>query len=194
MEDGTNKKRNVRPVEKSKLPFVTLLILAGLVVALLYAGYEYLRDDSGGTKELTDVAPDTSKEVVELDVYSQPSLVEPEPVQEETGAAAPVSVGAGEESYTHTIKSGDTFFSIGARYNLKPETVKSLNPSVSEPRAGQKLTVPIQAIHTVGAGDILRVVAGKYGITVDQLMKANGKTRNHAARGEKLVIPLKEKR
>ena len=48
--------------------------------------------------------------------------------------------------------------------------------------------------HTVGPGDVLRVVAQKYGISVQQLMDANGKTRNYAERGEKLIIPLGKKK
>jgi LysM repeat protein len=45
----------------------------------------------------------------------------------------------------------------------------------------------------VGPGDILRVVADKYGVTVEQIMAANKKTKNFAERGEKLIIPFPAK-
>jgi LysM repeat protein len=46
----------------------------------------------------------------------------------------------------------------------------------------------------VGPGDVLRVVASKYGISKDALMKANGKTKDFAERGEKLTIPFPDKK
>jgi LysM repeat protein len=57
-----------------------------------------------------------------------------------------------------------------------------------------RITVPVQAIHTVGPGDILRVVAKKYDVSLQALMKANGRTKNFAERGEKLVIPFSAKK
>ena len=204
MEEGHNKKRNVRPVEKSNLPTVTLFILTGIVLALFYVGYEYLSDSTGDTKELTQSTPDENKEIVSLDVYSQPSeveeVVEHKPKVEEKVVAAvkkeetKVAAPTAGEAYTHTVKSGETLFSVASRYNLKAESLKALNPNLDEAvKAGQKLKVRVQGIHTVGPGDILRVVAGKYGITVEQLMQANGKSKNFAERGEKLVIPFKSK-
>jgi LysM repeat protein len=52
----------------------------------------------------------------------------------------------------------------------------------------------VQAIHIVGPGDILRVVAEKYDVSLQALMKANGRTKNSAQRGEKLVIPFSVKK
>lgn len=100
------------------------------------------------------------------------------------------------ELTTHTVETGETFYGIANRYNVSGNTLKSSNPGV-EPggiKVGvTRLKIPVQGIHTVGPGDVLRVVAKKYNITVDQLMKANGKTKNFAQRGEKLVIPNKVK-
>ncbi|MFT6879802.1 MAG: LysM repeat protein, partial [Arcticibacterium sp.] len=81
------------------------------------------------------------------------------------------------------------------RYNLSVNTLELSNPSVSAQSlaAGSNLKIPVQAIHTVGAGDILRIVGGKYGITTKAIMTANGKTKNFSERGEKLIIPFKVK-
>ena len=96
---------------------------------------------------------------------------------------------------THEVKSGETFSSIASRYNLKTETLKGLNSSISDVKAGTtRLKVQVKAVHTVGPGDVLRVVAEKYGVTKSALMKANGKTRDFSERGEKLIIPFPEKK
>ncbi len=120
----------------------------------------------------------------------------PEPAKTETAPATPVKVAGGGATVTHTVADGQTFYGIANRYNVKWETLKKLNPEVEDVniKVGvTKLRIPVRAIHTVGPGDILRVVAQKYGVTVEQLMAANGKTKNSATRGEKLVIPYSTK-
>ena len=214
MEEENQKKRNVRPVEKSKLPGVTLVILSVLVLALLYVGYDYLKDDPGETVEVTNA--DSGGEVVSLDVYNEPSKVdvnsgkvpvpgvtapevkpEAEEKREARETSAPVSASSEGVSHTHTVAAGETLSSIATRYNLTMETLKALNPSVKDNaavKAGQKIKVRIKAIHTVGPGDILRVVGNRYGVSPDLIMRANNKAKNYAERGEKLVIPFAEKK
>lgn len=215
MEEEKQKKRNVRPVEKSKLPGITLVVLSVLVLALLYVGYDYLTDEPGDTSEVTNT--DSEREVVSLDVYNEPSQVDvnsgsvpvPGGAAPETKAKTEAAKEAKEEpapaassptegmAYTHTVGAGETLFSIATRYNLNTETLKSLNPSVKDNagvKAGQKINVRIKAVHTVGPGDILRVVGNKYGVSADLIMRANNKAKNNAVRGEKLVIPFAEKK
>ena len=102
------------------------------------------------------------------------------------------------EDLTHTIQAGETFYGLANRYNMKASTLKVLNPDIKDESKDIKsgvtrINVKIQAIHTVGPGDILRVVAKKYGISVDLLMAANKKKKNSAERGEKLIIPYANK-
>ena len=97
------------------------------------------------------------------------------------------------ESRTHIVQVGETFNGIANRYNLKVSTLQALNPSVSPNgvKVGStKLNVKVQGTHTVGAGDILRVVAKKYGVSVEQLMEVNKKKKNVSTRGEELIIPI----
>ena len=103
-----------------------------------------------------------------------------------------VVIPTGGETYTHTVGEGETFFGIANRFNIKKETLKAMNPNVDEAgiKVGvTKLKVRIKAIHTVGPGDILRVVGKKYNVPVSLIMQANKKTKNFAERGEKLIIP-----
>jgi LysM repeat protein len=222
-EEENTKKRNIRPKETSRLPLITLLTLLGIIVALFAVGWEYITDDVKGSEEVTDIVPDTASKFIPPPVSIEPELAEPdqiEPVEtslpEDVGAPVavqeppvkapepeknpePKPVNVGGTAITHTVRPGETFFGIANRYNLTSETLKSLNPQLSNTttdlKSGvTKLNVRVQAVHTVGPGDVLRVVAKKYGISVQALMDANGKTRNYAERGEKLIIPFGSKK
>lgn len=220
MEEEAPKKRNIRPEEGSKLPQITLLSLVVIIIALFVIGYEYITDDSKGSEEVTSTVPDTTSKLTALDVATEPLLAEPDIIEpgnseerEEMSAPSkeepapvvpkaepkPKSVDVGGVEITHTVKSGETFYGIANQYNLQSETLKALNPQINNVTADlksgvTKLNVRVKAVHTVGAGDVLRVVAKKYGISLELLMQANGKTRNYAERGEKLIIPFGAKK
>ncbi len=107
-----------------------------------------------------------------------------------------VTVKPGGVSSTYTVGAGETFYGVANRYNMKLSTLKALNPGVSESdvKAGiTKLNVKAMAVHTVGPGDLLRVVAQKYGVSKEALMRANKKSKDIANRGEKLIIPFPDK-
>lgn len=221
-EENT-KKRNIRPKEVSRLPLITLVTLLAIIVALFAVGWEYITDDVKGSEEVTDIVPDTAAKFIPAPVSIDPELAEPDRVEpaetslpedvgtpvavQEPPAAVPEPekkpepkpVNVGGTAIKHTVRPGDTFFGIANRYNLTSETLKSLNPTISNTTTDLKagvtqLNVRVQATHTVGPGDVLRVVAKKYGVSVQQLMDANGKTRNYAERGEKLIIPFGKKK
>lgn len=102
----------------------------------------------------------------------------------------------GGVSSSYTVGAGETFYGVANRYNMKVSTLKELNPGVSESdiKAGvTKLNVRVMAVHTVGPGDVLRVVAQKYGVSKEAIMRANRKEKDIATRGEKLIIPFPEK-
>jgi LysM repeat protein len=192
--------RNKRPQETSQnLPMAVLISLIGIVCLLLYIGWEMISDDAA---EISDLTPHSEvirehkpiEEIEEASLPAEETEVAPVPVKEETAVQKPQKVvDSNGKTTVHTVTGGETLFSIADRYNTSVETLQSYNTGTSANtlKPGNKLTVPVQAIHTVGPGDILRVVGGKYGVTVDALMKANGKTKNFAERGEKLIIPLK---
>lgn len=240
-------KRNRRPEESSKLPYISLGVLVLLIAGLLYVGYEYIADDAADVDELlntpldstgrelqpipgsnelpvaaastpaasedeqvTDqvssaedqVATPTPKpatdEVADKKPAKQPEIKKPEPPKETPKKPEPAPDLGGVE-ITHTVQAGETFYGIANRYNLNKNTLKSINPQIGDEakdvKSGvTKIKIKVQAVHTVGAGDILRVVAAKYGITVAQLMAANKKTKNISERGEKLIIPFPEKK
>ncbi len=237
----------------STLPAITLLVLAGLIVALLYVGYEYVADDTGGAEELTNVALDTTTRslasqgdpelITPLDTLSdttstpipvdlsqanppveEPStdatvedvaednrektegkptaeelekpVEKPKPVPADEKPVEKIAVKSGGVSSSHIVDAGETFYGIANRYNMKLSTLKELNPDVTEDQVKSgvtKLKVKAMAVHTVGAGDVLRVVAQKYGVSKEAIMRANGKSKDLATRGERLIIPFPEK-
>ncbi|MPR32672.1 LysM peptidoglycan-binding domain-containing protein [Salmonirosea aquatica] len=218
-EEETPRKRNIRPKETSRLPLITLLTLLAIIVALFAVGWEYITDDVTGSEEVTDIVPDTTSKFIPPSVDTEPDLAEPERVEPaetslpedvgtpvavqeppaETPAPEKKTVDVGGTAITHTVRPGETFFGIANKYNLSTETLKALNPQLSNTttdlKSGvTKLNVRVQAVHTVGPGDVLRVVAKKYGISLQLLMEANGKTRNYSERGEKLIIPFGKKK
>ena len=133
--------------------------------------------------------PTETKPVVEKPKVETPKVEKPK----ETPKAV---VPTGGEFYTHTVGEGETFFGIANRYNIKKETLKAMNPTIDESgiKVGvTKLKIRVKAIHTVGPGDIIRVVGTKYGVSQTLIMQANKKTKNVAQRGEKLIIPYAEK-
>lgn len=210
MDDIKPKKRNVKPEESSNLPMITLGVLVFLVVALLYTGYEYITNDTSSAEELTNVVPsyiESDEEEIDEPIAEELAssesvatvIAKPEAKKKEAVATTEkvdlAKVGGVDRK--HTVQAGETFYGIANKYNLSVATLKALNPTIKESdlKSGTtKLNVKIQAVHTVGPGDVLRVVASKYGVTKEQIMQANGKTKDFAQRGEKLIIPLKEKK
>lgn len=107
-----------------------------------------------------------------------------------------VSEGNAATLDTYTVKAGDTLYSIANKYGLTVNELKQLNNLTSDILSiGQVLNVSNSVVstpsntYTVKSGDSLYSIAKKYGITVDALKSANGKTSNLLSIGEILVIP-----
>ncbi|MFN8344237.1 MAG: LysM domain-containing protein [Spirosomataceae bacterium] len=149
-------------------------------------------DDNASTAPAEDEKVATKPPKPEEEEEKKPEAKEPEKPK-------PAAVDPGGIEITHTVQAGETFYGIANRYNLRSATLKGLNSNIQDESKDVKsgvtrLKIRVQAIHTVGPGDILRVVAEKYGVTVEQIMAANKKTKNFAERGEKLIIPFPDKK
>jgi LysM repeat protein len=133
-----------------------------------------------------DISPDTTKasDTTSVDLAQQKKEAEAEVVPVEPVVAEPAG-----KSYSYQSTSGETAASIATRFGLTEDQVKAMNPGGV--KSGAKVKVKIQAMHTVGPGDVLRVVAEKYKVSKKSLMEANHKKEDITLRGEQLVIPLK---
>lgn len=167
---------------------------------------------AGQTDNPEDLLPDTTNTPAPVDLSQAPAPVDSSVADRSAGNVPDNDEGDGDEAKpekkpeppvkpkgptsSYTVGDGETFYGVANRMNMKVATLKALNPGVSENgiKSGvTKLKVRVKAIHTVGPGDVLRVVAEKYGVSKEAIMKANRKTKDFAARGEKLIIPLPEK-
>lgn len=202
-------KTKSRAKQSIDFPLILLGVLLTIVAVLIFIGYDYLRDEAPNAPAIVVNTPEANapaekkeesieKVAVKNDnerpkknekIEKKASSTLPAPVKKET-SKAPLPEG---KTITHLVKTGETFSAVARRYHLSDQTLKSLNPGIKETDVKAnvtKLKIRIKAVHTVGPGDVLSKVAAKYGVSKTLIMAANGKTKDYAARGETLIIPL----
>lgn len=202
--------------ENSKLPIITLGILLLTLVGLIAVGFEHFvspnKDEliraekfvepEEESTEAVQVEIDSTEDAADSLIVPKDSIIgksEDEELAEqkkeaEAEVVPEVATPAGK-SHAITVEKGETFSAVARKFGLKVDQLKALNPGVNPDgiKSGStKLNVKIQALHTVGPGDILRVVAEKYGVSKQAIMEANHKKDDVTLRGEVLIIPLKK--
>lgn len=111
--------------------------------------------------------------------------------------AAPPETSQGN-LVTYVVKSGDTLASLARTYRTTVADILETNPGIS---SAQRLQVgvtlyipegtnPDLRTHVVRSGENLASIALKYGVTVQELVNANGLTNpNKILVGQVLIIP-----
>ena len=107
-------------------------------------------------------------------------------------------------STTYTVKAGDTLYAIALRYGVTVQQIVTANniTNANLISIGQVLTIPgtgtpttpttptTGTSYTVKAGDTLYAIALRYGVTITQLVNANGIANPNLIRvGQVLIIP-----
>ena len=118
----------------------------------------------------------------------------------------------GKVCYSHIVLERQTLFSISKAYNVSIEDIYKYNPSVKENglKKNSILIIPcedlaveepekknevkeetqqVERIHVVKWFEDLDVIAEKYGVSVEAIMKANGLTGRKLTKRQKLIIP-----
>ncbi|GGI40773.1 LysM peptidoglycan-binding domain-containing protein [Mammaliicoccus stepanovicii] len=106
-----------------------------------------------------------------------------------SGVAALATHHDAEASTQHTVKNGESLWTIADQYGASVEELKSsnnisgnmifpgqvitVNGSQSAGGSGSQATATSGSTYTVKNGDSLAVIAQQNGVTVDQLMKSN---------------------
>lgn len=104
----------------------------------------------------------------------------------------------------YTVQKGDSLWSIANKYDTTVETIKKLNNlSGTTLQINQQLLIPkeedldinvgenSQIIYKVKSGDSLWKIANSYGITVDELKKANNLSSDLLSINQELIVPVK---
>ena len=100
---------------------------------------------------------------------------------------------------TYVVQRGDTLYAIANSYGVSVDEIKRLNNlSSNNLSIGQELLIPTDKtitetnyeVYTVVSGDTLYSIANRYGISVDDIKRANNLTSNFLSIGQRLQIPL----
>jgi len=117
---------------------------------------------------------------------------------------APSTPAPAEPTFTYVVGPGDTLFSIARRYDSTVEVLVDLNSlaSADDIQVGQELNIPgtaptpipteppVTTVHVVLGGETLHTIALRYGVTVTDVMAANGITNpDRIYIGQRLTIP-----
>ncbi|UUX32733.1 muramidase family protein [Fundicoccus culcitae] len=114
---------------------------------------------------------------------------------------APIDASA--QSATHTVQAGEYLLSIANQYGVTVEELRVWNGltndmidvgdvlalyGTSTGNTGSSDSTNSTGVHTVQAGQTLYDIAGRYGITVSELMAWNGLTSSMIDVGDQLVL------
>ena len=106
----------------------------------------------------------------------------------------------GEQSYVmHEVDPKETLFGISRRYQASVGDIVNANDVLKAGlQIGQTIRIPFvsksalpagTSLHKVGSGETLFFISKKYGVTVEELMKANELKGNDLSVGQSLLIP-----
>ena len=113
--------------------------------------------------------------------------------------ASDVPRGHGDEEpapdgFVYVVRSGDTLSDVAVRFGVTLEALLAANPGLDADRirAGQELRIVNglrRLVHTVQRGESLSVIAARYEVRIDELLRWNARLdRNRVAAGRELVI------
>src|SRR5689334_15878770 len=99
----------------------------------------------------------------------------------------------GEFVFNYTVKSGESLFSIAAKYQVPLDTVRNANGLTDSTLVpGQALLIPTD-VYIVQPGDSLFMISQMSTLPVQALRAANGLTSDRLSVGMRLYLPPRTK-
>ncbi len=144
-----------------------------------------------GTRVAGTAAPGAAKGTTTAGSAATPGTPVPPtpiPLQSTQATAAPAGTAqagtaAGTQTWTYTVQAGDTLSQITGKLNVSRDAILALNPGLNPDvlAAGQQIKIPGElppeyggyGSYTVQSGDTLASLAGRFGMTVQELQTAN---------------------
>lgn len=161
-------------------------------------------------QRLTIPVPGTSTSTPTVPPAATPTAtsgVTPGGTPDVTPAATPSPTATAGPKY-HTVELGDTLAKIARTYGVSSSAIVAANnlasadliyvgqrlvipePGGTSTKSGTPIALPTPTIHVVQPGEILSVIAKRYGTTVDKLVDINGLGSPDKLRvGMRLLIP-----
>lgn len=92
----------------------------------------------------------------------------------------------------YKIDKGDNFYRLGIRFNVTVQYLEEVNNvQAKRLRLGQRIRVPVRALHKVAIGENLSLIAQKYQVPVKDIIKANRfDNADNLKEGMEIYIPL----
>ncbi|MDD2563197.1 MAG: LysM peptidoglycan-binding domain-containing protein [Salinivirgaceae bacterium] len=171
-----------------------LIIVVGSVFAIalfvMLYGTIFNSNDLSSADPLFSKPNKTEKEVKNPD----PVALQPSP-KEEKKKISEAPVEPESTIFEYRVQKGDTFFQLSLRFNVPVKQLETLNNmNGSQLRFGQRLKIPVRAIHTVKPGESFSLIGQKYQVSVSDLMHVNSiKDETQLKVGASIIIPLSAK-
>lgn len=202
----------LRPLDRHWVRYVRLaLLLAAVLIAWRILawqedGYKAAASAAGSgavlqslpaSSSLGELTPtaEAGQVRVPIVVLSPTPTATPTPIPTPTPTPEPTPA-------THVVRPGETLTRISELYDVRVSVIVELNdiPDPNNLEVGQRLRLPegtevpeqedAPGPYTVQQGDTLNTIAVKYGVSIDELMAANGLSDpNIIYAGQQLRIP-----
>jgi murein DD-endopeptidase MepM/ murein hydrolase activator NlpD len=110
--------------------------------------------------------------------------------------AALAELNAVQDWLEYTVKKGDSLAQVAGLFGVKSAHLAAANDLTEEKnlKVGQKLRIPLSSsrlVYTVKAGDSLSKIAGRFGVTIQDLITENNLKTYSLTEDQKLTIPLR---
>ncbi|HKK59881.1 MAG TPA: LysM peptidoglycan-binding domain-containing protein [Salinivirga sp.] len=170
---------------KKGIPKAVWIVLGVIgLVALLYGiseiafNHERVTTEQKPQKSVVDTQPKDTIKPARTEDLTKKKEKEPQ--------------GIKPEFIPYKIEKGDNFYRLGIRFNVTVQLLEKVNNvQAKRLRLGQRIRIPVKAIHKVEKGEMLSTIAEKYHTPVKDILKANKlDDADRLSEGMVLNIPL----